>query len=485
MSEDGASEGSSQPSNKDIDDLAQYLKDGWTVGYDVDYNGCGNTEIVFEAIPSHAAEDSDSEQSSSESSFTSSENTEGRNKHATYHQLGDQVEESGDIEEKEEPNVKRKLLEKSIVKACKDMNEAMLKHTRCKEWALQRAEGRKDLKSKVVLSISEDIVPKPRPPPVQRGKGYWRRERRQKYFSEKEKMEKVAKAMQGMTLPPPPGWENMSDEKFLDAVQEMSRKRHGNDVETDMAKRGLWLVKVPRYLSELWEANKGANVGKLVIVNDVVKFQSGQGLAQPKKTEDTPGPSSAKAPPAKIDIPDEYSFILHDIMNQTMAVLTEDKTGLKEDAAIRTGRLAIEGRIVKKAECRPPATTSYMRMKLQHIVKSTQPKKQVVQIEKAAVKYKPVSAHAEDMVRIKQKKEGAKTYRADRDLLRQAIFNAFEKHQYYRLQDLQQLTQQPASYVKELLQEIAVYNTSPPHKSMWELKPEYRNYSINPSSSNP
>lgn len=31
-------------------------------------------------------------------------------------------------------------------------------------------------------------------------------------------------------------------------------------------------------------------------------------------------------------------------------------------------------------------------------------------------------------------------------------------------------------FVKEILTEIAVYNTMPPHKSMWELKPEYRNY---------
>uniref|UniRef100_A0A1I7WJG0 General transcription factor IIF subunit 2 n=1 Tax=Heterorhabditis bacteriophora TaxID=37862 RepID=A0A1I7WJG0_HETBA len=99
-----------------------------------------------------------------------------------------------------------------------------------------------------------------------------------------------------------------------------------------------------------------------------------------------------------------------------------------------------------------------------------------VQFNFAAVKFKPVAAHAEDMMRSKQKKDGAKTVRADRDALMQALFHAFEKHQYYRLQDLQQLTQQPAGYVKELLQDIAVYNTAPPHKSMWELKPEYRNY---------
>ncbi len=31
-------------------------------------------------------------------------------------------------------------------------------------------------------------------------------------------------------------------------------------------------------------------------------------------------------------------------------------------------------------------------------------------------------------------------------------------------------------FVKEILVEIANYNTAPPHKSMWELKSEYRHY---------
>ncbi|PIO76419.1 transcription initiation factor IIF, beta subunit [Teladorsagia circumcincta] len=161
-----------------------------------------------------------------------------------------------------------------------------------------------------------------------------------------------------------------------------------------------------------------------------------------------------------------------------MAVLAEDKTGLNEEAEVKPGRLSIEGRVVKRAECRPPASSSYLKMKIAQISSSGQPKKQVLQMEKAAVKFKPVAAHAEDMMRIKQKKEGAKTVRADRNVLMQALFHAFEKHQYYRLQDLQQLTQQPAGYVKELLTEIAVYNTAPPHKSMWELKPEYRDYAV-------
>ncbi|CAB3396606.1 unnamed protein product [Caenorhabditis bovis] len=257
-----------------------------------------------------------------------------------------------------------------------------------------------------------------------------------------------------------------------------NRKRLLNDVDTEMAKRGVWLVKVPRYLSELWEANEGNVVGKLKI-GEQVKFHTQPGLKQPKPKNDEPATSVDKS---SSEIPTEYSFLLHDIKNQTMSVLSEDKTTLGSDASVKTGKLAIEGRIVKKAECRPPATLKYLQMKQQHIVKNLEPKKKVILIEKAAVSYKPVSIHAEDLVRQKQKKEGAKTFRADRDLLRQALFNAFEKHQYYRLHDLQQLTKQPINYVKEILQEIAVYNTAPPHKNMWELKPEYRNYQINSSA---
>ncbi|KAF1755027.1 hypothetical protein GCK72_021594 [Caenorhabditis remanei] len=262
-----------------------------------------------------------------------------------------------------------------------------------------------------------------------------------------------------------------------------TRKRYDNDVDCELAKRSIWLVKVPRYLSELWEANEGHVVGKLQI-GAQVEFLTAKGLIQPTPKDEGEGTSAAAsaANAEASEIPTQYSFILHDVKSQTMSVLSEDKQALGSEATVKTGRLAIEGRIIKKAECRPPATSKYMKMKLAHIVKNTQPKKTVKMIDKAAVKFKPVSVHAEDMIKSKQKKDGAKTYRADRDVLRQALFKAFEKHSFYRLQDLQQLLQQPVSYVKEVLQEIAVYNTAPPHKSLWCLKPEYCNYKVNAQS---
>ena len=86
------------------------------------------------------------------------------------------------------------------------------------------------------------------------------------------------------------------------------------------------------------------------------------------------------------------------------------------------------------------------------------------QIEKAAVKFKPVAVHAESVnllpavpytlvffmffvlfqaAREKLKKMGMKSVRADKDKVRNLLFEAFEKHQYYRLFDLANLTQQP------------------------------------------
>jgi transcription initiation factor TFIIF subunit beta len=64
----------------------------------------------------------------------------------------------------------------------------------------------------------------------------------------------------------------------------------------------------------------------------------------------------------------------------------------------------------------------------------------------------------------------------DADKVQELLFSAFEKHQYYNVKDLVRITQQPITYLKEILKEICIYNMKAPHRNMWELKPEYRHY---------
>uniref|UniRef100_A0A183CAW0 General transcription factor IIF subunit 2 n=1 Tax=Globodera pallida TaxID=36090 RepID=A0A183CAW0_GLOPA len=75
------------------------------------------------------------------------------------------------------------------------------------------------------------------------------------------------------------------------------------------------------------------------------------------------------------------------------------------------------------------------------------------------------------------RKEGVRAIRLERDEVVSLLFNAFERHQFYRQADLQRITNQPASVVREVLNDIGLYHDSAPHRSMWALKPEYRNYS--------
>ncbi|KAI6222906.1 General transcription factor IIF subunit 2 [Aphelenchoides fujianensis] len=262
-----------------------------------------------------------------------------------------------------------------------------------------------------------------------------------------------------------------------------------NVVNCERAARGIWLVKVPKYLSEIWQRNEGNAIGSLITGNQVV-FRSNPDLQTDEKPEVKKvvvQPSSSKfAPPEDLkplgkkndafQVPSEHGFLIKDLDNQTMAVLVEDKTELEDEAHLRTGKLSVEGRIRKRAECQPPQTDDYLRMKIRQIQRISQPKNTVKQMDKAEVKYKPKANHQENLFKEKNKKENNRAVRLERDVLMKEIFQAFEKHQYYRLQDLARLTAQPQNYVKEVLADICDYNTTAPRRNMYELKPEFRAY---------
>lgn len=56
------------------------------------------------------------------------------------------------------------------------------------------------------------------------------------------------------------------------------RTSSGELVNCEKASRGVWLVKVPRYLSEMWKKNAGNDVGRLItgtgLAGDEVVFKS-------------------------------------------------------------------------------------------------------------------------------------------------------------------------------------------------------------------
>lgn len=71
-------------------------------------------------------------------------------------------------------------------------------------------------------------------------------------------------------------------------------------------------------------------------------------------------------------------------------------------------------------------------MKTEYIQQVSKPKHVVQQMDKAVVKFKPTSYHAEHMAKDKAKKDNVRAARLDREIVLKELFQAFEKHQYYR-----------------------------------------------------
>ncbi|XP_035908080.1 general transcription factor IIF subunit 2 [Anopheles stephensi] len=241
------------------------------------------------------------------------------------------------------------------------------------------------------------------------------------------------------------------------------------DKELDLsnAGRGVWLVKVPKYIANKWEKAPGnIEVGKLKISKQV---------GQKAQVSLTLSDAVINIDPAE-EIPRDHRLDVSVVTKQTLGVFSHAITTTRDDPVPECEKQYMEGRIVQKLECRPYADHCYMKMKLESIRKASQPARQVKSLEKIVHNYKPVSDHKHNIEDRERKKAEGKKSRDDKNAVLDMLFNAFEKHQYYNIKDLVRITRQPISYLKEILKEVCDYNMKNPHKNMWELKKEYRHY---------
>uniref|UniRef100_A0A3B5MHM5 General transcription factor IIF subunit 2 n=1 Tax=Xiphophorus couchianus TaxID=32473 RepID=A0A3B5MHM5_9TELE len=219
--------------------------------------------------------------------------------------------------------------------------------------------------------------------------------------------------------------------------------------------KGVWLVKVPRYLSQQWEkATEKGEVGKISIEKYVSKSSLSVCFTL---NEELAAMTAVGEKEESLQAPREYPFTMHTAGAQTMAVFSQTDAGQSH-----TNPLTLMGVMV-----------------CQHLlqVESVKPRRLVQQLDRAvATVFKPVANHDFNLEYEKKKKSEGKMVRADRQQVLDLLFSAFEKHQYYSFKDLVDITKQPVTYLKEIMREIGVCNRKGAHKCTWELKPEYRHY---------
>ncbi|KAM8763365.1 general transcription factor IIF subunit 2-like isoform X1 [Acanthopagrus latus] len=246
---------------------------------------------------------------------------------------------------------------------------------------------------------------------------------------------------------------------------------------------GVWLVKVPKYLSQQWAKATGrGEVGKLRICK-----KGNQGKAEVSFTLNEELTVIEGIEDKTVSAPREHPFTMQSVGGQTLAVFTENSSGQSEERSDGTSsgsgagagpdKIALEGVVVQRAECRPAVSESYMRLKRLQIEESSKPVRLSQQLQSPVTNnYKPVANHTYNLEYERKKKEEGKRARADKQQVLDMLFSAFEKHQYYNIKDLVDITKQPVIYLKEILRDIGIYNVKGTHKNTWELRPEYRHY---------
>nr|XP_057938280.1 general transcription factor IIF subunit 2-like isoform X2 [Doryrhamphus excisus] len=227
--------------------------------------------------------------------------------------------------------------------------------------------------------------------------------------------------------------------------------------------KGVWLVKVPKYLAQQWDkATEKGEVGKISIGTKQGKSQVCFSL-----NEELTALGAVGEKDGPLQVPRDHPFSMSSVGGQTLAVFS---LGVRDE-------ISLEGMVVHKAECRPVVTDNYMKLKKVQMKESLKPQRLSQQLERAiTTAFKPVANHNFNVEYEKKKKSEGKMVRAERQVVLDMLFAAFEKHQYYNIKDLVDITKQPVTYLKEIMRDIGTYNSKGAHKSTWELKPEYRHY---------
>jgi len=216
----------------------------------------------------------------------------------------------------------------------------------------------------------------------------------------------------------------------------------------------MWLFKIPKQVHEIWaHAAPDQEIGTLVqnrANGDISLYVTGSNLTMPKEFKFSSNATKAEqpAPPP-------------------MVVFSETKEGV-----------ALEGKVELRGELTPVNALSaeYRELCRKRLEKSMMKTRVIKKVDDDAIAnaftVRPVRSSVTPSYH--KKREEDKRVRGAKGEVLDLIFSAFAKNPYWDLKSLINHTDQPQAYLKELLQEVCIYNKKGPNRLMYELKPEFK-----------
>lgn len=249
---------------------------------------------------------------------------------------------------------------------------------------------------------------------------------------------------------------------------EDDQSNHGSgkdNLETAKADRSVWLMKCPLMVAKSWQNHASSQdsqpVAKVILSLDPLQSDSMQFTMETANTESPNRPKSYSLNMFKDFVP--------------MCVFSESNQG----------KVAMEGKVEHKFDMKPHEKNmeEYGRLCRERTNKSMIKNRQIQVIDNDhGVHMRPmpgmvglISSNSKDKKKAQPVKQTeVKRTRRDRGELEDIMFKLFERQPNWALKQLVQETDQPAQFLKEILNELCVYNKRGTNQGTYELKPEYK-----------
>ncbi|EFC50328.1 transcription initiation factor IIF, beta subunit [Naegleria gruberi] len=243
-------------------------------------------------------------------------------------------------------------------------------------------------------------------------------------------------------------------------------------------KQQIWLVKIPDFI-------------------DLDKYKDEETIGSVIIEKNTTSNSEAKCslhiePPAGGEALTVSDFDL--IMNKKktpmyvfgMTKLTEEETQERERLRQRKKsepllelkyiddtKINIAGHIDQSCNAVVKFGQAYGQLSKNRVLQSNQKEKKAVQVAESQSTKKSVNLL--DAYRDGKKDDTPRDNRVreDGEKIKAKIFSLYKERQYWKMEELANITDQPTQHVKTILSSICVYNKSGEYKGYYQLKPEY------------
>ena len=226
----------------------------------------------------------------------------------------------------------------------------------------------------------------------------------------------------------------------------------------DVDERRVWLLKVPNFLYDHWTEATVPNTDL-----GVVRVESKPGEAPQISLSLNTGEPGAE------NIPKSYK--LSYMKNpQSRFVFAENEEGKA---------VSIAGKIQYEFNVNPEFNDEYRKIMKERSHYGSLPRRttQFVDESRSTTKFNilaPIN-EAKLLQRAAKRRTSpdSRKERLPKPELMDLLFRAFEREKYWSLRSLSDYSNQPSVYLKEILGEIADFNTRGPYKGMFQLKAEF------------